>query len=313
MYAIAADILDRSRRQEFPEVFYSPVHMAMTQRSEKRRRILKILIEELRFKPDPWVNSERRNYVNYTLAHMISSYDSRTLYDRAGALENILQYNPDLEIKATFTDRKREIWKGDVTDFVQKGGRISERKVLHYHKQKIAEKEMMKDKSSDEKEKWKLLTHELEDNFGVSAEDLLTLRKCKDELAEGIKIQETIKGCEEKIKEYKGKLARAKLSEAYKTDEEIEELKKKISGIKKRKYENEMDNCPICQEIPAANIEIRSCQSCGGIFCGPCIVTNDKNSFKVERCPLCQISLESRPMIRNLYAEKNIRNFHSTK
>ena len=201
-------------------------------------------------------------------------------------------------------------------ELVKKHGSKRVRKALDAHKEKM----------KTGAKKLKDLTVALKDNIGLSAEELLNLKNLKKELAEGIELQEKFKKYDKhcakamamfsKTKDYLTKvmdmMEQIKENENFRTDEEIQALKEKIRSIEKRNLENEMDNCPICQEIPAANVEIRSCQSCGGIFCDPCIVTIDER-FKVETCPLCKISMETKPMIRNLYAEKIIKNYHTTK
>lgn len=326
-------VLKRNRKV-FPDVEHSPVHSALKISSPQRKDVLKLLLAKLGFRSDSVIRNEI--WTNYTPAHMIMACQ---INDRSAVLEQMLNFLPDLTIVACFKNAFTITLTGNVEDFAFKYKRNPEKRILEAHKEKLLKTEMILkiNKLNQEKQQWEAekqtlvlnnnnvkteLEEIIKETTGVNADDLLTLKRSKAELEKAIEIQTNVKDCEKTIQRtvqqyermfshLKSKLEGLKQTDGFKTDEEINALKEKIVRLKKRKFENEVDNCPICIEIPAVKVEIQSCQNCGGIFCKPCVVDAQNGSFKVEKCPLCQIGLGTRPMIRNLFAEKCIRNYNS--
>ena len=285
------DIQNRGRPKFFnPQT--SPVYQAMLIDGEDDIKMaLKILINRLGFKADSIIRKETE--FNVTPAHIA------VVKCKKAAFKAILLYNPDLNAEAYYEyweTNEKKIWEGTVKDFVEKQNDEEITKILQDHLQKLEaeEREMNSEPKTFEEAKAKLgkMDRMLANDFGISKVTIRNLEKKKAELENAEKVNRQI----EEIKK----------SDEYRTEDELKSVMKQIAKITKRKLEYDLDNCPICMEIPGDQVKIISCQQCGGIFCEPCMANK-----KVAKCPLCQISLKTKPLVRCVFAEKCVKNYHA--
>ena len=154
----------------------------------------------------------------------------------------------------------------------------------------------------------------MHEDFGVSPQMISSLEKKKAQLKKAMELLELEANYHDQIEDYQEKINQAKIGvykvrkmNGYKTKDEIHSIKADIAEMKKRKFV-QIDECAICLEMPDKNVKIFSCQRCGGLFCRPCVFSLRDGRFKVDKCPLCQVSINEEPFIRNMFVEKCLRN-----
>lgn len=261
--------------------------------------MLKLLINDMGFKVDSVATVS-----NCTPAHLA------VLYENEETFKTLLTFNPRLDISATGNKpTSNTSLEGDVGQFVEQMQKDSFKRILEIHilKNQVKDLNQEKEKLEAEKnenknqlEKMKIVREDL----GISSEFLNSLAEKKLELKTAENLSETL--ADYQVTVLNIKMANLRQLVGFKTEEEIKILKEEIVEMKKTKIFIDFDNCAICLEMPKERVNINSCQRCGGLFCEPCVKNPGGGNFKVEKCPLCQISINKKPFIRNLFAEKCI-------